>query len=162
MSATTPYLINHYDGRQLATVGPGQKNTGTTDLTLFGHGFETYGEDMNENFIRILENFCHDVAPLRPINGQLWYNRNLKSLRVYLNGEWIPAGVSFSSTAPVETRNGALWFDSGDNSLKIWSGIAWEALALRSVADNQNSEITALRNRVAKLEQMSFIWIAFD
>ena len=52
------YTINNTAGTTLVTLADGKIDTTTTDLALFGKGYAGFGEKLNENFIKILENFC--------------------------------------------------------------------------------------------------------
>lgn len=68
-------------------------NTITTDLKLFGRGARSYGEGMQENMLRLLENFASDVPPQTPTVGQLWYNvatgTYSKGLKVFDGSGWM-------------------------------------------------------------------------
>jgi hypothetical protein len=56
------YTINNTSGTVLATVADGTIDT-TTDLTLVGKNYAGYGEFLNENYIKLLENFANTSAP---------------------------------------------------------------------------------------------------
>ena len=45
-----------------------------TSLLLYGQYMPNYGEQIHENFVRLLENFCGEIPPTNPIEGQLWYD----------------------------------------------------------------------------------------
>ncbi len=85
-----------------------QKST-ETDLVLFGRSFLEYGEQLNENLVKILENFaCSEMAAppeagdwpdtdltvnetlTEPLEGQLWYNTTKQALYNYNGTMWIP------------------------------------------------------------------------
>ena len=57
------YTINKTDGTILATVADGQVDTLSSDLTLIGKNYSGFGESINENFIKILENFSSSASP---------------------------------------------------------------------------------------------------
>lgn len=80
-----------------------QKDSGT-DLVLFGRSFLEYGEQLNENLLRLLENFaCAEEAGdtglpnlgdsggvlSEPVEGQLWYNLTRKGLFQFDGTTWI-------------------------------------------------------------------------
>ncbi len=45
-----------------------------TTLKLYGKGMQDYGEGVEQNLIYMLENFANNSAPVKPIEGQQWYN----------------------------------------------------------------------------------------
>lgn len=51
--------------------GPGGGEADTT-LRLFGRGAREWGEAVNENLVRLTENFASASAPSVPISGQMW------------------------------------------------------------------------------------------
>ena len=57
------YKINNTFGTLLVTLADGTIDTATTDLTLFGKGYAGFGEKLNENFVKVLENFNNTSAP---------------------------------------------------------------------------------------------------
>ena len=62
------YIVNTTNGNIAATINDGVADT-TTDLSLIGKNYANYGELVNENFVRLLENFANDTAPTKPITG---------------------------------------------------------------------------------------------
>ena len=65
------YQINKTDGTVVATVADGQIDTLSTDLTLIGKNYSGFGEALNENFIKLLENFSSSTRPTHPTRGQI-------------------------------------------------------------------------------------------
>ena len=57
------YKINNTFGTQIVSLADGTLDTTTTDLALFGKGYAGFGEKLNENFIKVLENFNNTSAP---------------------------------------------------------------------------------------------------
>ena len=51
------YTINNTSGGTIATVQDGTINTTALDITLIGKNFSGYGEYLNENYVKLLENF---------------------------------------------------------------------------------------------------------
>ena len=66
------YNINKTDGSLLAQVADSAIDQISTDITLIGKNVSGYGEFINENFVKILENFASSTQPNNPIAGQLW------------------------------------------------------------------------------------------
>lgn len=82
----TTYVLNYTDepntGKTPITVLPGQLDTTHTSLSLSGQGLLIYGEAVNENFLRMLENFASPTPPPNPTVGQIWFNSTTSSVTV--------------------------------------------------------------------------------
>jgi hypothetical protein len=76
------YFVNKTDGTAIV-IPDGTKDTSSTSLTLLGKLSSNYGEDQNENFVRLLENFAFAISPSNPVTGQLWYDSANSVLKVY-------------------------------------------------------------------------------
>jgi hypothetical protein len=57
--------------------GPGGTGTAQTSLRLYGRGALEWGESVDENLVRIHENFAGATAPVTPVGGQLWMRQQL-------------------------------------------------------------------------------------
>ena len=60
------YKINNTFGTLLVILADGTIDTATTDLTLFGKGYAGFGEKLNENLVKLLENSAGTSAPSSP------------------------------------------------------------------------------------------------
>lgn len=69
-----------------------------TSLVLLGKGDFEYGEYFQESIVHILENFAGPTEPLYPIEGQLWYDSAIKSLKV--NSPFNCISTSFDTVGP--------------------------------------------------------------
>ena len=117
------YNIVKSDGTPLVTVNDGQTNNTATSLTLVGKNFAGYGTFLNENFIKLLENFASSTRPQYPATGQLWYQTSTKLLQVYNGNDWKSiSGAQSLADEPIYKVAGDLWFDSVNQQLKVWSG----------------------------------------
>lgn len=120
------YTITTTQGVTLATIADGTVNSTTTSLTLIGKNYAGYGIFLNENYIKLLENFSNTTAPSAAITGQLWYDSTNNVLKVYTGSQWKPISSSAaSSSSPTSPVTGDLWWDIGNAQLKVWSGSAW-------------------------------------
>ena len=120
------YNLTYTSGAALATVPDGQINSTATSLTLVGKNYPGYGAFLNENFIKLLENFSNSTAPSSPTQGQLWWNSSSSLLSVYNGSAWKSiSGAQAQQSEPVYKVAGDLWFDSVNQQLKVWSGAAW-------------------------------------
>ena len=129
------YIINKYNGSQLVTVEDGTVDN-TTEIKLIGKNFAGYGEQQNENFLFLLENFQGTIAPTKAITGQLWYDATAERLKVYDGTNFkTTAGAEVSETQPVGFAEGDLWWNSttnqlyGKNSNNEWNLIGPQATA---------------------------------
>lgn len=117
------YQINKTDGTIVATVADGQIDIKSTDLTLIGKNYSGFGESLNENFIKILENFAGTSRPSRPLRGQLWYDASELKLKAYSGTEFLPvSSASISNIQPTTLGIGDLWFNSIDKQLFFFDG----------------------------------------
>ena len=110
-----PYNINKSNGDLLVTVEDGTADLNTTSLALVGRNYAGYGEYLNENFVKLLENFSRSTQPSSPLQGQLWYDSTNQLLKVYNGTEFVSSGggieLNKTNTAPqyitfVETEVG--------------------------------------------------------
>lgn len=65
------------------TVSERSTNKTATSLSLFGKYNISYGEDLQTNLVRLLENFSRNVPPSNPTVGQLWFDTGTRLLKVY-------------------------------------------------------------------------------
>ena len=120
------YTITTTAGATLASITDGTVNSTATSLTLIGKNYAGYGIFLNENYIKLLENFTNSSAPNAPLTGQLWYDSTNALLKVYNGTIWKPISSSASgSTQPSSPVIGDLWYDSANAQLKVWSGSAF-------------------------------------
>ena len=129
------YKINNSFGTQIVSLADGTLDTTTTDLALFGKGYAGFGEKLNENFVKLLENFNNTTSPTNKITGQLWYDQTNKQLNVYNGTKFKPVGSpTNSTTAPTNANTGDLWYDTTNAQLYVYSGSAWILIGPTTVA----------------------------
>jgi len=117
------YTINKTDGTILATVADGQVDTLSSDLTLIGKNYSGFGESLNENLIKMLENFSSSSAPVHPIKGQIWFDVTELKLKVYNGTGFVPvSSATISGTRPTTLGVGDLWFNDIDKQLYFFDG----------------------------------------
>jgi len=116
------YKLNKTDGELLVELADGQIDTTTTDVTLIGRNFKGFGEAVNENFIKILENFASTGAPSNPLVGQLWYDTSSQRLRLYDGTSFRTSGGPIVSATRPDMVAGDIWIDNANNKMYFFDG----------------------------------------
>jgi len=136
------YKINNTFGTLLVTLADGTIDVATTDLTLIGKGYAGFGEKLNENLVKLLENFNNTTAPSNKIQGQLWFDQTNKRLNVYDGTKFKPAGgPTNSTTAPANAVTGDTWFDTTNTQLYVYTGSAWTLIGPTTVSGSGVTQI---------------------
>ena len=119
------YTITLTDGQIFAVIADGTVNTDSS-MTLVGKNWAGYGQFLDDNFIRLLENGANTTAPGAPLTGQLWWNKTAGTMQVY-NGTTFKTlgGAVASSSAPTSNVTGDLWYDTVNQQLNVYTGSAW-------------------------------------
>jgi hypothetical protein len=138
------YKINNTFGTLLVTLADGTIDTATTDLALIGKGYAGFGEKLNENLVKLLENFNNTTAPNNKIQGQLWFDQTNKRVNVWTGDKWKPAGGPANSTsAPTNAVQGDLWFDTSNTQLYVYNGTAWTLIGPTTVAGSGVTQVVS-------------------
>ena len=138
------YKINNTFGTLLVTLADGTIDVATTDLTLIGKGYAGFGEKLNENLVKLLENFNNTTAPSNKVQGQLWYDKTNNQLNVYTGSKFKPVGsTANSATAPTNAVQGDLWFDTTNTQLYVYTGSAWTLIGPTTVAGSGVTQVFA-------------------
>ena len=135
-----PYILNKTNGTIVATV-PDASLDLTTDLTFVGRNYAGYGEVQNENFLKLLENFANTTEPPKPIEGQLWYDKNTERIAVYNGAAWkrLP-NIEVKGTNPAGTKefnSGDLWYNSTEEQLYAYNGTEFSLIGPPTGADTR-------------------------
>lgn len=119
------YVINKTDGTTVTTITDGTVDN-TTSLQLFGKSYSGFGEGLNENLVKLLENSASTSAPSAPLTGELWFDTSVNQIKVYDGTSFKPTGGAKSqATAPTSPSAGDLWHDTDDDQLYFYTGTAW-------------------------------------
>ena len=149
-----PYNLQLTDGTILIAGGlpDNTVNTSSTSLALIGRNYAGYGTFINENFVKLLENFSNTNSPASPIEGQIWWDSTNEILKVYDGTVWkIPPAATSSTTAPTSVSTGGdLWWNNSNNQLSVWTGSEWYVIG--EVLNNsittsqlQNYSVTSIK-----------------
>ena len=118
-----PYILNKTNGAILTTIEDASLDV-TTNLTFVGRNYSGYGEAVNENFLKLLENFANTLEPSKPVMGQIWFDTSSQQLKVCSDGKTFKglANMYVQSTTPNLPKRGDLWWDSTNKQLKSYDG----------------------------------------
>jgi hypothetical protein len=118
-----PYILNKTNGAILTTIEDASLDI-TTNLTFVGRNYSGYGEAVNENFLKLLENFANTTEPSKPVMGQIWFDTGSQQLKVCSDGKTFKglANIYVQSTRPDLPKRGDLWWDSTNKQLKSYDG----------------------------------------
>ena len=129
------YNITQTNGTELISGGlaDGTIDTTTTSLTLVGKNYPGYGTFLNQNVVRIVENFANGSAPTGPLPGQLWWDTSTKLINVNTATAKGSASQAFkplatmtsSASAPLNPVVGEQWWDTSNVQLKVYNGTSW-------------------------------------
>jgi hypothetical protein len=127
-----PYILKRTNGTTLTVVQDASVDN-STGLTFVGRNYSGYGQPVEENLVKLLENFANITAPSKPVQGQLWFNNapNSRRLMVSYDGTNFRdiANVPYSTTAPKTATTGDLWWDSLNSQIKVYDSVTdtWTA-----------------------------------
>lgn len=105
------YNVRKTDGTTLISLSESTISTNACSLALVGRRSVNYGQNIAENFVKILENHANSTAPTAPLMGQFWFNNSLMRLNIYDGVSWLTiatitsnglsvTGYQLISTAP--------------------------------------------------------------
>jgi hypothetical protein len=142
------YNITLTNGSALIPGGlpDGTIDTANSSITLVGKNYPGYGIFLNQNMIRLMENFSNTSAPTAPLPGQLWWNSATKNLTVNTatvkgtaSAAWKTiTTMTYSSSAPSNPVTGEQWYDTIGGQLKVWTG-SWTTIGPAATTATGNS-----------------------
>ncbi len=116
------YTINKTDGTVVTTITDGTVDN-TTSLQLFGKSYSGFGEGLNENLVKLLENAASTSAPTAPLKGELWFDTTSNQIKVYDGTSFKPTGGAKSTTLlPTSPSAGDLWLDATNDQVFVYTG----------------------------------------
>lgn len=119
-----PYKILNADGTPLFFLADNVIDKSRTSLSLVGKNVTSYGESLNNNLVKLLENFAGNTAPVSPQRGQLWYDSSratdIPTLRIYTGTGFKPVSGAVVSNGQPALSNGDFWLEPGSKQTNIW------------------------------------------
>jgi len=116
------YTINKTDGTIVTTITDGTVDN-TTSLQLFGKSYSGFGEALNENLVKLLENAASTAAPSAPLKGELWFDTTTNQIKVYDGTSFKPTGgAKASASKPTSPSVGDFWLDSTNDQVFVYTG----------------------------------------
>ena len=138
------YTINNTAGATLVTLADGTIDIATTDIALFGKGYAGFGERLNENLVKLLENFSNTSAPANKQKGQLWYDTLNNQIKVWNGSKFKPVGSSTNSgTSPTNSNLGDFWFDTNNSQFYVYNGTAWTLIGPTTVSGSGVTQVSS-------------------
>lgn len=128
-----PYTLNFSDPSNLNTITvpdyPPGLNAVDTSLSFIGKSYPNYGQVVDQNFLKLLENFAGPLQPGSPTKGQLWYDSYTRTLKLFDGNVWKAAnGIYQQPTDPAvaaPVSYGDIWVDTQNTLLKIRGAGSW-------------------------------------
>jgi hypothetical protein len=117
------YSIRNTRNQIIANVADTTLDT-TTAVYLVGRNYSGYGIYLNDNSVRLMENFASNTAPSNPLEGQLWYNTGVDRMKWWDGVTWKQVQsteVSDTNPTSVGRQDGDQWYDITTEQLKIWN-----------------------------------------
>lgn len=155
------YTVNKTNGGVLATVSDGTIDS-STDIKFIGKNYSGYGELLNENFVKLLENFSNTSAPSAPLAGQLWWDSSNSLLKVYTGSAFKTVSSSTSdSSDPASGVVGDLFWHTTNNQLKVYNGSGWTTIGplTTSGAGQSGPEVVSITDTSAGSHIVVKMWV---
>jgi len=117
------YQLQKSDGTLLNPIPDGSLDTTQTGLSFPGPNFVGYGQYLDTNLLRLLENFASNTSPQTTnIQGQIWFNKTKQSLYVFTDQGYKPiSGVTVAGTQPTILNEGDIWFNTSTNQTSLYA-----------------------------------------
>lgn len=139
-----PYTLKKTNGTTLAVIQDGSIDN-STDLVFVGKNYAGYGQTVNENFLKLLENFSSPRQPDAPLTGQLWYDSatSQQKLKFYDGTRFKSLTMTdIASKRPSDLKAGDQWFDNINQKLYVYNGTDYIMIGPEKTAAQLQSTIS--------------------
>lgn len=143
------YEIRLTDGTIFATVAESTTNIDSS-ITLIGKNVADYGIILNENYMRLLESHAEIDAnkPSAPLTGQLWFDKDTSTLKVWDGGLFKNLGSATPATSEPTAINstlGDIWFNTVTEQTYIFNDTEYVLIGpVSSTADNSGPVVVTV------------------
>ena len=162
-----PYVFDNRAGDPI-TIADNQLNQDFS-IDLVGRNYENYGEIFAKTFVDLLDNFATDATPpANSVDGQLWYDKTYKTLRVFdsAGGAWLPTRPIVSATNPVgfqgQNGDGTFFYDTTTQQLNIAHNGSYKLAVVPGEVNSGYSGIAALGSPVQYGTKLRTIFLTDD
>lgn len=117
------YSIRNTRGQIIANVADTTLDS-TTAVYLVGRNYSGYGIYLNDNSVRLMENFASNTAPSNPLEGQIWYNTGVDRMKWWDGVTWKQVQsteVADTNPTSIGRQDGDMWYDITAEQLKVWN-----------------------------------------
>ena len=161
-----PYTLTFSDPANLKTLSvpdyPPGLNAVDTSLSFIGKSYPNYGQVIDQNFLKLLENFAAPLEPNSPIKGQLWYDSYSKSLKLFDGNVWKSANGIYQQTTDPSISSpvsyGDIWVDTSANLLKIRAAGSWIQVG-PSISEGTGFEVVTLNDSANPAEERIVLFL---
>lgn len=116
------YNITLSNGNILTSVPDSQLVNTFGGISLIGKKYPGFGTSLNNNLVRITENFANSTPPSNPFIGQFWFDNVANTVKFWNGTTFKPISVITSSdSAPLNPIEGDEWFDTIHQQLFVWN-----------------------------------------
>jgi hypothetical protein len=142
------YTIRSTNGETTIPIIPGQADgysgyAQNTDLKLHGLGYLNWGAGVNENLLRITENFSSPEKELGDYNPLTGINNYNPSDTVIMPKDWHDLGHGLGINDPIE---GQLWYNTTQKKLFIYVNVTASQFRWMPVNNTTNFDTSAPLN----------------
>lgn len=137
-------------------------NLDDAPIILAGRNFAGYGKILNENQLRLAENFASPNPPPGSVLGQFWYSTQTNQVYIYKGDEIGYKSVALQITSAEPPRSpgvGDIWFDTIRDQLKLYNGSEW--IVIGPDFDKNLGETGAIPTVIADINSINHIVIKF-
>jgi hypothetical protein len=137
------YILYRTNGTVLTTIQDGSIDKSSTPLTLVGKNYSGYGQLVNQDLIKLTENFAYNVQPSNSLTGQLWYDSGSQCIKVY-NGKRFRqlSAVDSTSGSPTDAVQGDFWWNPNEGKLYFNDGNTFQVVGPQFTGISTNNIIT--------------------